>query len=151
MKNYVGFLAFTDHEIGRFIDAIHQLPDSDNTMIVYIVGDNGASSEDGFDGTINEVKGLSGYPTPLEENLNHLGNIGDPDTEPHYPVGWAWSGNAPFQWVKQVASHFGGTRNPMVITWPARIKDKGGIRPSLHTLLTCCLPSLTLRVLPRPK
>ena len=97
MENYAGFLAHTDHEIGRFIDAIHRLPDAENTMIIYIVGDNGASSEGGFDGTINEIKSLSGIPTPLEENLKHLDKIGDPDTEPHYPVGWAWAGNAPLQ------------------------------------------------------
>ena len=78
-------------------------------------------------GTINEVKSLSGVPTPLEENLKHIDAIGGPETEPHYPLGWAWSGNAPFQWVKQVASHLGGTRNPMVVSWPARIKDKGGV------------------------
>ena len=104
-ENFAGYLAFTDHECGRLIDAVNQLPDADNTMIIYIVGDNGASSEGGPDGTLNEIKALNGFPTPLEDNLKHLDTIGGPDGEPHYPVGWAWSGNAPFQWVKQVASH----------------------------------------------
>ncbi len=151
MENYAGFLAFTDHEIGRFIDAIHQLPDADNTIIFYIVGDNGASSEGGFDGTINEIKSLSGIQTPLEENLKRLDEIGDPNTEPHYPVGWAWSGNAPFQWVKQVASHFGGTRNPMVVTWPARIKDTGGIRTQFTHVIDVVPTILDASGIPAPE
>ena len=151
MENFAGYLAFTDHEVGRFIDAIHQLPDADNTMIIYIVGDNGASSEGGFDGTINEVKSLSGFQTPLEETLKHLDDIGGPNTEPHYPVGWAWSGNAPFQWVKQVASHLGGTRNPMVVSWPARIKDTGGIRTQFTHLIDVVPTILEASHLPAPK
>jgi arylsulfatase A-like enzyme len=151
MENFAGYLAFTDHEVGRFIDAIHQLPDADNTMIIYIVGDNGASSEGGFDGTINEVKSLSGFQTPLEETLKHLDEIGGPNTEPHYPVGWAWSGNAPFQWVKQVASHLGGTRNPMVVSWPARIKDTGGIRTQFTHLIDVVPTILEASHLPAPK
>ena len=150
MENFAGYLAFADHEVGRFIDAIHQLPDADNTMIIYIVGDNGASSEGGFDGTINEVKSLSGFQTPLEETLKHLDDIGGPTTEPHYPVGWAWSGNAPFQWVKQVASHLGGTRNPMVVSWPARIKDAGGIRTQFTHLIDVVPTILEAAHLPAP-
>jgi arylsulfatase len=151
MENFAAYLAFTDHEVGRFIDAIHQLPDADNTMIIYIVGDNGASSEGGFDGTINEVKSLSGFQTPLEETLEHLDDIGGPNTEPHYPVGWAWSGNAPFQWVKQVASHLGGTRNPMVVSWPARIKDTGGIRTQFTHLIDVVPTILEASHLPAPE
>jgi len=150
MENFAGYLAFTDHEIGRLIDAVHELPDADNTLIFYIVGDNGASSEGGFDGTINEVKSLSGFQTPLEENLKHLDEIGDPNTEPHYPVGWAWSGNAPFQWVKQVASHLGGTRNPMVVSWPARIKDTGGIRWQFTHLIDVVPTILEAAQIPAP-
>lgn len=124
--NFVGYLSYADHEIGRLVDAIHELPDADNTLIFYIVGDNGASAEGGFNGTINEVKSLSGFQTKIEDVIKHIDEIGEPNTEPHYPIGWAWAGNAPFQWVKQVASHLGGSRNPMVVTWPAYIKDKGG-------------------------
>ncbi|MGB5322631.1 sulfatase-like hydrolase/transferase [Lutimonas sp.] len=151
MENFAGYLAYTDHEIGRLIDAIHQLPDADNTMIIYVVGDNGASAEGGPDGTLNEVKALNGFSTPMEENLKHIDDIGGPKGEPHYPVGWAWSGNAPFQWVKQVASHFGGTRNPMVVSWPAQIKDVGGIRTQFLHLIDVVPTILDAANLPAPK
>jgi len=150
-ENFAGYLAYTDHEVGRLIDAIHELPDADNTMIIYIVGDNGASSEGGQEGTLNEVKALNGFSTPMEENLKHIDEIGGPNGEPHYPVGWAWSGNAPFQWVKQVASHFGGTRNPMIITWPAKIKDVGGIRTQFTHLIDVVPTILDAANLPTPK
>ncbi len=150
-ENFAGYLAYTDHEVGRLIDAIHALPDADNTMIIYIVGDNGASSEGGPDGTLNEVKALNGFSTPMEENLKHIDEIGGPNGEPHYPVGWAWSGNAPFQWVKQVASHFGGTRNPMIISWPAKIKDAGGIRTQFTHLIDIVPTILEAANLPTPK
>jgi arylsulfatase len=119
-ENFAGFFAFTDHEVGRLLDAIYQLPDADNTLILYITGDNGASAEGGMDGTLNEIKALNGIPTTIEENLEGLGKLGGPESEPHYPVGWAWAANTPFQWVKQVASHLGGTRVGMVASWPAR-------------------------------
>lgn len=153
MENFAAFLAYTDAECGRFIDAVHALPGGENTLIFYIVGDNGASSEGGMDGTINEVKSLSGFPTALEENLKHLDDIGEPNTEPHYPVGWAWSGNAPFQWVKQVASHLGGTRNPMVVSWPSHIKDKdkGGIRTQFTHLIDVVPTILEASGIPAPK
>ena len=150
MENYAGFLAFTDHETGRLLDTIRELPDADNTLVIYIVGDNGASSEGGMSGTINEVKSLSGIPTPLEENLKHIDAIGDPETEPHYPIGWAWAGNAPFQWVKQVASHLGGTRNPMVVSWPAKIKDKGGVRTQFTHLIDVLPTILEVSGIPAP-
>ncbi len=120
-ENFAGFFAFTDHEIGRLIAAVEELPDAENTMVIYIVGDNGASAEGGPDGTLNEIMNLNGIPSNLEDIMANLDKLGGPDSEPHYPVGWAWAGNTPFQWVKQVASHLGGTRNPMVVTWPARI------------------------------
>lgn len=134
-ENFAGYLAFTDHEVGRLIDAINELPDADNTLIIYIVGDNGASAEGGLEGTINEVKGLNGIPSSISENLKKADEIGGPTTEPHFPVGWAFAGNTPFPWVKQVASHFGGTRNPMVVSWPKVIKDKGGMRSQFLHLI----------------
>ena len=127
-ENFAGYLAFTDYEVGRLLKAIGELPDADNTLVLYIVGDNGASAEGGLQGTINEIKGLNGIPSSIEENLKKANEIGGPTTEPHFPIGWAFAGNTPFPWVKQVASHFGGTRNPMVVSWPKVIKDKGGIR-----------------------
>jgi arylsulfatase A-like enzyme len=150
MENFAGYLAFTDHECGRLIDAIQELPDADNTLIFYIVGDNGASSEGGMSGTVNEVMNLNGIPSRLEDNLKVMDEIGGPDTEPHYPLGWAWCGNAPFQWVKQVASHFGGTRNPMVVSWPNRIKDKGGIRSQFTHLIDIVPTILDVAGIPAP-
>lgn len=151
MDNFAAYLAYTDHEIGRLIDVIHELPDADNTLIFYIVGDNGASSEGGFDGTINEVKNLSGFPSDLDAIAKHLDEVGGPNTEPHYPLEWAWAGNAPFQWVKQVASHLGGTRNPMVVSWPARIRDGGTMRHQFTHLIDVLPTILEVAELPAPK
>ncbi|MEH0157124.1 arylsulfatase [Limibacter armeniacum] len=134
-ENFAGYLAFTDHEVGRLLQAIAELPDADNTLVMYIIGDNGASAEGGLQGTINEVKALNGIPSSIEENLKKADEIGGPETEPHFPIGWAFAGNTPFPWVKQVASHFGGTRNPMVVSWPKVIKDKGGIRSQFLHLI----------------
>ncbi|QIK64784.1 arylsulfatase [Leucobacter viscericola] len=132
-ENYAGYFAFTDHEVGRLLEAIKELPDADNTLVIYIVGDNGASSEGGPDGTLDEIKNLVGITPTMEEILADLDKLGGPETEPHYPIGWAWAGNTPFQWVKQVASHLGGSRNPMVVSWPARITPDPVPRdPFLH-------------------
>ncbi|WP_443477927.1 arylsulfatase [Novosphingobium aerophilum] len=150
MENFAGYLSFADHECGRLIDAVHGLPDADNTIIIYIVGDNGASSEGGMTGTVNEVMNLNGIPSSIEDNLAAYDEIGGPNTEPHYPLGWAWSGNAPFQWVKQVASHFGGSRNPMVISWPDKIKDKGGLRPQFCHLIDIVPTLLDAAGIPAP-
>ncbi len=150
MENFAGYLAYADHEIGRLIDAIRALPDADNTLIFYIVGDNGASSEGGYNGTINEVASLSGVPAELDEIIARLDDIGGPNTEPHYPLEWAWAGNAPFQWVKQVASHLGGTRNPMVVTWPARITEGGGVRDQFTHLIDVLPTILDAAGLPAP-
>lgn len=122
MENYAAYFAFTDHEVGRLLDAVREIPDADNTLIMYIVGDNGASAEGGPDGTLDEIKNLNGIPTDLKDTLANLDKLGGPESEPHYPVGWAWAGNTPFQWTKQVASHLGGSRNPMVVSWPAKVK-----------------------------
>jgi len=151
MENFAGYLSFTDAECGRLLDAVKELPDAENTLVFYIVGDNGASSEGGMQGTVNEVMNLNGVPSRLEDTLKELDKIGEPDTEPHYPVGWAWAGNAPFQWVKQVASHFGGSRNPMVVSWPKRIKDNGGIRSQFTHLIDIAPTILDVAGIPAPK
>jgi len=150
MENFAGYLAFADHECGRLLDAISELPDAENTLIFYIVGDNGASSEGGFNGTVNEVMNLNGVPSTLEMNMEKYDEIGGPQTEPHYPLGWAWAGNAPFQWVKQVASHLGGTRNPMVVSWPAKIKDGGGVRSQFAHLIDIVPTILDAAGIPAP-
>jgi arylsulfatase len=151
MENFAGYLSFADHECGRVLDAVAALPDADNTLIFFVVGDNGASSEGGFTGTVNEVMSLNGLPSNLEDNLKLIDEIGSPNTEPHYPLGWAWAGNAPFQWVKQVASHFGGSRNPMVVSWPARIKDRGGIRSQFAHLIDIVPTILDVAGIPAPQ
>ena len=116
------------------------LGETDNTLIIYIVGDNGASAEGGFDGTCNELPNLNGVPLTMEDNracLEKADRWGGPETSPHYAVGWAWAMDSPLRWTKQVASYFGGTRNPMVISWPDQIKaqDQGGLRDQFHHIV----------------
>jgi arylsulfatase A-like enzyme len=132
---FAGFLAQTDHEIGRLIDAVHALPDGDNTLIIYIAGDNGPSAEGSLTGTLNNMMTQNGIPDTVENQLPHIAEIGGPQHENHYPVGWAWAGSSPFQWMKRVPSHFGGTRNGMVVSWPSHIQDRGGIRTQFHHVI----------------
>ena len=112
MEVYAGYLAQTDSEIGRVVDAIQKTGQLDNTLILYIDGDNGASVEGGLNGTFNDMAERQGASEPPEVLVKHLDAFGGPSSDAHYPVGWAWAGNTPFQWGKQIASHFGGTRNP---------------------------------------
>ena len=132
---FAGYLAYTDHEIGRMIDVIEQLGERDNTIVVYIVGDNGASPEGGLTGTDNEAKRFNGILDSAESNRKLIDQLGGPRAYNNYPVGWAHAGSTPFQWTKQIASHFGGTRNPMVISWPKRITDRGGLRTQFHHVI----------------
>ncbi|MCB1499524.1 MAG: arylsulfatase [Bauldia sp.] len=132
---FAGFVAQTDHEIGRLLDAIRALPNADNTLIFLIAGDNGPSAEGTTTGTINNTMTLNGIPDSVVNQLPKIDEIGGPAHDNHYPVGWAWAGSAPFQWMKRVPSHFGGTRNGMIISWPARIADKGGIRTQFHHVI----------------
>jgi arylsulfatase A-like enzyme len=129
---FAGYLAYTDSEIGRLIDAIDQLGELDNTLVLYIVGDNGASPEGGVTGTDNEGRRFNGIVDTAESSRKLIDQLGGPMAYNNYPVGWAYAGSTPFKWTKQIASHFGGTRNPMVISWPKRIKDKGGLRTQFH-------------------
>lgn len=132
---FAGFVAQTDHEVGRLIDAINSRPDADNTLIILIAGDNGPSAEGTVTGTINNTMTLNGVPDTVENQLAHLDEIGGPAFDNHYPVGWAWAGAAPFQWMKRVPSHFGGTRNGMLVSWPDGIDDQGGIRTQFHHVI----------------
>ena len=125
MENYAAYMAYTDFETGRLIDSLAASGELDNTLVMYVVGDNGASAEGGLEGTFSELASLLGIQLGLESTIKRLDEIGGPTSEPHVPVGWAWAMDAPFQWTKQVASHFGGTRNPMVVHWPRGIKSKG--------------------------
>ncbi|MEV0974336.1 arylsulfatase [Microtetraspora glauca] len=128
MEVYAGFLEHTDAQIGRLVHALKESGRFDDTMFFYVVGDNGSSAEGGVPGSVNYMGALQGLPESVASQLDLLDEIGGPNTYPQYPAGWAWALTAPFQWVKQVASHLGGTRNPLVLTWPAGIADRGGLR-----------------------
>jgi arylsulfatase len=117
-----------DYEVGRVVDAIEEIGELDNTLIVYIAGDNGSSAEGGLEGLLNENAVFNAISEPLDTKLAAVDDLGGPKYFNHFPAGWAWAMDTPFQWTKQIASHFGGTRNGLSISWPARIKDKGGKR-----------------------
>lgn len=151
MENFTGYLEYTDTQIGRVVDAVAANGEMDNTLIIYIVGDNGASAEGGLEGTVSEIASLNGIQLGLPGLLDKFDHIGGPDTEPHVPVAWAWAANTPFQWTKQIASHFGGTRNPMVIDWPKRIPDKGGLRSQFLHLIDVAPTILDVAGIPQPQ
>lgn len=136
MEVYAGALSHADYQIGRIIDELEKLGELDNTIVVYMMGDNGASAEGTLQGTTNEVGTAgNGVEETLPYLLSMMDELGGPHAYNHYPVGWAHAMDAPMQWTKQVASHFGGTRNGMVISWPKRIKDKGGIRSQFSSVI----------------
>jgi len=141
MEVFAGFSAQIDYEMGRVLDAVAALPDAHNTLIIYILGDNGASAEGGLDGATNELAGFNGVFEPIESELKLIDELGGPKYYNHFPAGWAWAIDTPFQWTKQIASHFGGTRNPMVISWPAKINEKGGVRTQFHHI-TDIMPTI---------
>jgi arylsulfatase A-like enzyme len=141
METFAGFGEQTDEQVGRLVEALQQMGVMDNTLFIYIVGDNGASAEGGPEGTYNEMMALNGIISTAEINTPHLDHWGDPSTFPHYAIGWAWAGDAPFQWTKQIASHYGGTTNGVAIQWPARIKKAGEVR-SQFTYVTDIAPTV---------
>jgi arylsulfatase len=132
MEVFAAFAEHTDHEVGRLYDAVEKIGEADNTLFIYILGDNGSSAEGGLNGTFNEMIVLNGLPDPVEDQLKHLDEMGGPMAYGHMHAGWAHATNSPFQWTKQVASHYGGTRNPMVVHWPDGIKAKGDLRSQWH-------------------
>jgi arylsulfatase A-like enzyme len=132
---YAAYLAYTDHEIGRVIQTIDDIGKLDNTLVIYISGDNGASPEGTLNGLFNEFAIANAVSPTVEQNMKFYDAWGSDQTYPHYAVGWAWALDTPYKWTKQVASFFGGTRNGMVMSWPARIKDKGGIRNQFHHVI----------------
>ncbi len=151
MENYAGYMEYTDHQVGRLIDSLAASGELDNTLVMYVVGDNGASAEGGLEGTFSELASLLGVQLGLESTIKRIDEIGGPTSEPHVPVGWAWAMNAPFQWTKQVASHFGGTRNPLVVHWPKGIKAKGEIRDQFHHVIDVVPTILEACKIPEPK
>lgn len=128
MEVYAGFVDQTDHEAGRLLDAVHQLPGGDNTLVIFITGDNGGSAEGSMIGTLNNMATQNGIPDSVDAQLAVLDELGSPKHENHFAVPWAWAIDTPFQWMKQIASHLGGIRNGMVISWPGHIQQPGGVR-----------------------
>jgi arylsulfatase len=151
METFAGFAAHTDHEVGRLVAQLQAIGALENTLFYYIVGDNGASAEGGPEGTFNEMMALNGIIGKADQMMNHIDTWGSPTTFPHFAIGWAWAGNTPFQWTKQVASHFGGTRNGMVLHWPKGIKAKGEIRSQFHHVVDVAPTALDAAKLPQPK
>jgi len=133
---FAAYWAYTDHEIGRVIQQVEDMGKLDNTLIIYIAGDNGNSAEGTLIGTPNEVASLQGVEVPVEDQLKYFFDAwGSDQTYPHMAVGWTWAFDTPFSWTKQIASHFGGTRQGIAISWPKVITDKGGVRNQFHHMI----------------
>jgi arylsulfatase A-like enzyme len=126
---FAGYAAYTDYEIGRVIQEVQDQGKLDNTLIIYICGDNGTSPEGTLSGAFNQLTAYNGIlKAPEALQMLHYNNWGSDKTYPHMSVGWSWAFDTPFKWTKQVASHFGGTRQGLAISWPGHIKDVGAIR-----------------------
>jgi len=151
MEVFAGFGEYADTEIGRLIKAIEETGQLDNTLIFYIVGDNGASAEGGMVGLYNEMTYFNGVHETVQDILKHYDELGGPTTYPHYAAGWAVAGDTPFTWTKQVASSYGGTRNGMVIHWPKGIRAKGELRSQWHHVIDIAPTILESAGLPEPK
>jgi arylsulfatase A-like enzyme len=135
MEVFAGFAEHTDHEVGRLVAALEERGELDNTLFFYIVGDNGASAEGGMIGMFNENTYFNGVQETLDMQLKRIDELGTEHTYNHFAAGWAVAGNTPFTWTKQVASNFGGTRNGMIIHWPAGIKSKNEVRSQFHHVI----------------
>ena len=151
MEVFAGFAEHTDYEVGRLVDAIADMGQLDNTLIFYILGDNGASAEGGMNGMFNEMTYFNGVEETVPELLKRYDEFGSPSTYSHYAAGWAVAGDTPFTWTKQVAGSYGGTRNGMVIHWPKAIKGKGEIRSQWHHVIDIAPTVLEAAGLPEPK
>ncbi len=151
MEVYAGFAEQTDYEAGRLISAIKDLGVMDNTVIVFIAGDNGASAEGQMNGMFSEMTYFSGIAETVPDMLKHYDDWGGPTTYPHFAAGWAVAMNAPFSWTKQVASDFGGTRNGMIIQWPAGIQAKGELRTQFGHVIDIAPTVYELARIPAPK
>lgn len=151
MEVFAGFGEYADEEIGRLIDAVKDTGQLDNTLVFYIVGDNGASAEGGMVGLFNEMTYFNGVHETAEDILKHYGELGGPTTYPHYAAGWAVAGDTPFEWTKQIASSYGGTRNGMVVHWPKGIAAKGEVRSQWHHVIDIAPTILETAGLPEPK
>jgi arylsulfatase len=151
MEIFAGFGEYTDTEIGRLVDAIGAMGQLDNTLVFYILGDNGASAEGGANGMFSEMTYFNGVQETVEDILKHYEELGGPMSYPHMAAGWAVAGDTPFSWTKQVASNFGGTRNGMVVHWPRRVSAKGEVRSQFHHVIDVAPTVLEAAGLPEPK
>jgi arylsulfatase len=150
---FAAYLDMADHETGRVIQAIEEMREIDNTLIFYISGDNGTSAEGGMSGLYNEMTYFNAEPrgSDIDFMLQHYDNWGDSTTYPHMAAGWAVAFDSPFTWTKQVASNYGGTRNPLVVHWPKRIQDKGEVRSQWHHVIDVVPTILEAAGLPQPR
>ena len=135
MEVFAAFTAHTDYEAGRLIDAIEEIGELENTLVIYMAGDNGSSGEGGPNGLLNEMTFFNGIPEPLESKLAAIDTLGTDKHYNHFPAAWAHAMDTPFQWTKQIASHFGGTRNGLAISWPKGIKARGEVRDQFHHVI----------------
>ena len=152
MEVYAGFLEYTDYHVGKLLDGLKKLDILDDTLVFYIIGDNGASAEGSINGCFNEMSyfnGLQSMETP-EYLGQRLDKLGGPESYNHYAVGWAHAMDTPYQWTKQVASHFGGTRNGTIVHWPKGIKAKGEVRSQFHHVIDVAPTILEAAGLPQP-
>jgi arylsulfatase len=147
---YGAYLAYADNEIGRVIQAVEDLGELDNTLIIYISGDNGASAEGMLNGTPNEFTTFNGIQVPVKDQFLWYPFWGSERTFPHFAAGWAWAMDTPFKWVKQVPSHFGGTAQGMAVSWPGHIKDVDGIRRQFHHVIDIVPTILEATGIPQP-
>jgi arylsulfatase A-like enzyme len=152
MEIYAGFLEHTDHHVGRLVDALQDLEVLDDTLVIYIIGDNGASAEGTLHGSFNEMAMLNGMAAveTVEFMKSKINDFGGPKAYNHYAVGWAHAMDTPYQWTKQVASHWGGTRNGTIVHWPKGIKAKGEIRSQFHHVIDIAPTILEAAGLPAP-
>ena len=157
MEVYAGYQENADYNVGRVLDELDRMGELDNTLVFYIWGDNGASMEGTLTGSFNELTMQNGIPLTAQQQLAMIelhGGIdawGGPTMAPHCSAAWAWAGNTPFQWGKQVASHLGGTRNPMVVHWPSQITDAGGLREQFTHVIDIGPTLLEIIGLPQPE
>jgi arylsulfatase A-like enzyme len=151
MEVFAGFAAQTDYEVGRLIDSIADMGQLDNTLVFYILGDNGASAEGSMNGLFNEMTYFNGVQERIQDVLKRFDALGGPNTYPHYAAGWAVAGDTPFTWTKQIAGSYGGTRNGMVVYWPKTVKAKNEVRSQWHHVIDIAPTVLEAAKLPEPK
>ena len=150
MEVFAGFAEQADSEVGRLVETLEEMGEADNTLFIYIAGDNGSSAEGGANGAFNEMTYFNGVAETVEDQLKNLDKWGGPETYPHFAAGWAIAGNTPFAWAKQVAADYGGTKNGMVVSWPARVGRGGEIRSQWHHLVDIAPTVMEAAGLPFP-